>query len=525
VSGLAHFAAPWAGCAPETVAVDDAHETLTYAEIDGLANRIATSFRTAGARRGDRVGIHLPRSGRAIAAMLGALRAGLVYVPLDPTSPPARIDLIAQDCGLRFAFIAPRLLARWIEAGVRAPVEQFFLSAVEGELGQGGLPPSARVRTWAEVLAASPSPSFEGATSPDDLAYILYTSGSTGSPKGVMLSHRNAISFVEWIADRIALGATDRVASVAPFHFDLSVFDVWASLARAARIVVVDEATVISGPRMAERVRAKEISVWYSVPSALILMLETGALADRGLPSLRTVLFAGEVFPMKQLRATMAALPGARFFNLFGPTETNVCLAHALPAIPDPDARAIPIGRPCCGDAATVLDPAGRPVAPGEVGELFVEGPTVMLGYWNAGRRTPAPAAYPTGDLVSVQPDGEFVYHGRRDDMVKIHGYRVELGEVEAALRNHPEIRDAIVVPLEHRLVAVVVASAPAVSVLGVKRHCAERLPAYMIPIDVRFVRDIPRTSTGKADRLRTKAALVDEDSTVLAPAFPGGAP
>src|SRR5690606_26008199 len=150
-------------------------------------------------------------------------------------------------------------------------------------------------------------------------------------PKGVMLSHRNALAFVEWAANAIELGAADRVASVAPFHFDLSVFDIWSSLSRGASVVVVDEVSVVNGRRMLDLIHDRAISVWYSVPSALVLMLEAGGLAERGAPSLRAVYFAGEVFPIRQLRRTMAALPGALFWNLFGPTETNVCTAYRLP--------------------------------------------------------------------------------------------------------------------------------------------------------------------------------------------------
>jgi amino acid adenylation domain-containing protein len=509
----------WAERAPEHLAIDGADEVLTYVELERLANRFARVFRSNGLKAGDRIGIHLPRSARAVAAMLGALRAGAVYVPLDPSSPPARMGLIAQDCGLLHVVISPSLLASWAAAGACEAIEHFFLAADGAPIE---LPARTRAHMWSEVATASAAPMEPAGSSPDDLAYLLYTSGSTGVPKGVMLSHRNALAFVDWAADQIALRDTDRVASVAPFHFDLSVFDIWASLSRGATMVVVDEATVVSGRRMLDRIHAKAINVWYSVPSALVLMLESGGLAERGAPSLRTVFFAGEVFPLKHLRATMAALPKARFFNLFGPTETNVCLAYEVTAPPPPDASAIPIGRVSCGDLASILDPDGRALPDGEVGELFVDGPTVMLGYWDGGRRTPPKRPYATGDLVSRRPDGEIMYHGRRDHMVKIHGFRVELGEVEAALHDHGSIKEAVVFAVEQQLVAVAVPSDPTVSVLDLKRHCASRLPRYMIPADVRLVEQLPRTSSGKADRVRTRAAVVDGDVSLLRPAQRG---
>jgi len=507
---------PWAARAPDRIAVDGTDEALTYGQLDTLANRFANALRASGVRPGDRVGVHVPRSARTVAAMLGASRAGAVYVPLDPSSPPPRMRLVASDCGIRHVVITPALLGNWLAAGVREPVEHFFL------VGDGAAPAEAApaaVHPWAEVKDASAAPLEPSGQSPDDLAYMLYTSGSTGVPKGVMISHRNALAFTEWAAETIALSDADRVASVAPFHFDLSVFDLWASLSRGSTVVIVDETTVVSGRRMVDRINAKGITVWYSVPSALVLMLDDGGLAERGAPSLRTVFFAGEVFPMRHLRRAMAALARARFYNLFGPTETNVCLAYALPSVPPAEATAIPIGTASCGDTAVILDPEGKPVPDGEVGELFVDGPTVMLGYWDAGRRTPAKRPYPTGDLVSRRPDGELMYHGRRDHLVKIHGYRVELGEVEAALLGHSGIQEAIAMAVDQQLIAVAVPADPGVSVLDVKRYCATRLPRYMVPSEVRLVEALPRTSSGKIDRVRTRTAVVAADWSLLRPA------
>lgn len=498
---------PWAERTPDQIAVDGVDETLSYRELDALANRFAHAFKAAGVSAGDRVGIHVPRSGRAIAAMLGAARAGAVYVPLDPSSPPPRMRAIVTDCEVRHVVIAPNLLARWLEAGLCSPVEHFFLAA---DSPPPSLPAPAQAHAWAHIVAQDATPAAAASAAPDDLAYLLYTSGSTGTPKGVMLSHRNALAFSEWAADRIALTPSDRVASVAPFHFDLSVFDVWATLSRGATLVIVDETTVLSGPRMVERITSKGITVWYSVPSALVLMLDHGGLAERGAPSLRVVFFAGEVFPIKHLRQAMAALSRARFFNLFGPTETNVCLAYEVLAPPAPDATVIPIGRPSCGDDVTIVDEQGHPVADGEVGELLVDGPTVMLGYWNGGQRTPAKRPYPTGDFVARGADREIMYHGRRDHMVKVRGFRIELAEVEATLTAHVGIREAVAFAAEGRLWAAILASDPDLSVLAIKRHCAARLPPYMVPSEIRLLADLPRTSSGKVDRVGLRNLLLD---------------
>ncbi len=517
MSRLDQLVGPWAEREPQRPAVVGSDETLTYLELDRLANRFARAFLATGLRPGDRVGIHLPRSGRGVAAMLGAVRAGGAYVPLDPSSPPPRVGLIARDCALRHVVISPVLLGHWAAAGVTGP-EHYFLSQ---PAPAPAIPAPAVVHRWEEVAAGDATPPPAPAGGPDELAYILYTSGSTGTPKGVMHSHRSALAFTEWAADQLALGPADRVASVAPFHFDLSTFDLWSSLSRGATVVIVDEGMVVSGRAMVDRIQAQGITVWYSVPSAIVLMLENGGLEERRAPSLRAVFFAGEVFPVKHLLRAMAAVPQARFYNLFGPTETNVCTAYALPGPPPPGVTAIPIGTASCGDRALLLDEAGKPVADGEVGELFIDGPTVMLGYWDGGRRTPAPRPYPTGDLVSRRADGELMYHGRRDHMLKLHGFRVEPGEVEAALHAHPGVREAIVFAAEQQLWAVVVPAGPDLSVMDLKRHCAARLPRYMIPGTIKLVEDFPRTSSGKIDRLRTRAAVASTGAGAAAPSTP----
>ncbi len=520
VAPIAQPARPQADAAsPSHVAVEGPSGSLTYVELDATANRVARTLRACGVQPGDRVGVWLPRSGQAIAAMLGALRAGAVYVPLDPSSPPSRVNLIVRDCGMRHLVIAPQLFGSWVAAEGPDPIEHFVLTGDAAKVEPAPLAARGVVHAWSEVSGASDAPlppSPGDSHSPDDLAYILYTSGSTGVPKGVMLSHRNASAFVDWAADLIELGPADRVASVAPFHFDLSVFDIWSSLSRGATIVIVDEATVVSGPRMVDAVRKRGITVWYSVPTAIVLMLEAGQLGIEGAPSLRSVFFAGEVFPIKHLRRAMDALPGARFFNLFGPTETNVCTAYAVPRPLPHEVTAIPIGRASCGDTAIIVGPDGAEVAPGEVGELHIDGPTVMLGYWDGGRRTPAKRPYPTGDYVSQRPDGELMYHGRRDHMVKVHGFRVELGEVEATLQSHPGVREAVVVAHAGELVAVVVLSDSALSVLELKRHCARRIPQHMVPRGVWLTPTLPRTSNGKVDRVRTEAAVRNDDRAAL---------
>ncbi len=489
----------WAEYAPDHIAVESVIEKITYRELDQLANRFARLFVKRSIRPGDRVGIYMPRSGRAIAAMLGALRANAVYVPIDPSSPPARVARLAHDCGIRHMVISPSLLSSFLTSRVSSQIEHFVLSA-DGVIPLR--PEDMAVHSWSEVWREDTSrPLFPSSENLDTLAYILYTSGSSGTPKGVMLSHRNAGSFIEWAADQIELHHGDRVASGAPFHFDLSIFEVWASLWVGATVVILDESTVASGPRMLDSIRKRNISVWYSVPSAWGLMLEHTDLEATGAPSLRAVYFAGEIFPLKQLRRVMRALPRAQFWNLFGPTETNVCLAYPVSAAPREHEVSLPIGFPVCGNRISVLDERGRQAADGEVGQLFVEGPSVMLGYWGSAKTSASKSVYGTGDLVSRRHDGCLFYHGRRDHMVKVRGYRIELSEIELTLSSHPSIQESVALLLDQELVCAVVATCPNLSALQVKQHCAAQVPRHMIPADVRFIRSMPRTANGKTDR------------------------
>jgi amino acid adenylation domain-containing protein len=499
---------------------------LTYAELDKLSNQVARALLAQNVAPGDRVGILSPKSAASVVALFGVLKTGACYVPLDPKSPGGRLATIMTDSGITVV-LADQATAQQA-AAMAGSVPQLRAVIVSGpHWGREAMAAESGITSqgptivpWEAVLAEPADALGDDLVIDTDLAYILYTSGSTGTPKGVMISHRASLTFVEWAADCTGLKEQDRVCSPAPLHFDLSVFDVFASCKAAACMIVVPESTPIFPARLAQWLEREQISVWYSVPSVLTMLATHGNLRGFDLSRLRAIIFAGEVFPVKHLTRLMTELPGARYLNWYGPTETNVCTWYEVPPGSAGLAAPVPIGKACVNtDAFAVTSEGDRVSKPGEEGELYVRGSGLMHGYWGDQEKTrrmlvsnPFQAAYDehayrTGDLVTLDDEGNFVFLGRRDGMVKTRGYRVELGEVETALYEHPAIREAVVLPvpddlLGSRLRAVICADG-GLTREEVLDHCRRRLPNYMVPDVVEFQEVLPRTSTGKVDRTR----------------------
>lgn len=477
---------------PDALAVKGPDGSLTYGELDGLANRIARALEALGVRKSDRVGIWLHKSVRSVAAMQGVLRLGAVYVPLDPQSPAARVRTILEDCDMRLLVSTAKDAGNVLSDGTEN-VASFCVDS------------PGRGLCWKDLDSFSADP-FDGpASGYDDLVYILYTSGSTGQPKGVCISNQNALAFIEWAAKELHAKSDDHFANHAPFHFDLSVLDLYAAFRSGASVTLIPDMMSYVPKKLVDLIQHEKITIWYSVPSVLILMMDHGGLLDQSSVPLRVVIFAGEPFPIKHLKRLYKRLPSLRFLNFYGPTETNVCTFFEVTGIEDDRTRPVPIGKECSGNRVWAVKSDGSEVGPGDQGELMVSGPTVMLGYWGHSPHGDRP--YATGDLVQLQEDGNYVYIGRRDHMVKLRGHRIELGEIEAALGEHPDIHEVAVVVsgygMDARLAAFIVCkgngSPP--TFLDIKRHCAERLPRYMIVDDVVSKSELPRNRNGKIDR------------------------
>ena len=500
---------------PDKIAIEEPESgNIHYAELARLSDRLRDRLREMGVKPGDRVGVCLRKCADAVASLFGIMKAGAAYVPTDPTAPASRNAFIFHDCAVKVLIVEARLADRLSE-------EFKLLGFAPGTIvidGVGaGVPMSEAL---GRLDALNPAPSVPTAV-PDSsqLAYILYTSGSTGKPKGVMLSHSNAICFVDWCSDVFEPNEHDRFSSHAPFHFDLSVLDIYLSLKHGATLVLVEEQLGKEPARLAPWIAAKNITAWYSAPSILSLLAQFGKLEQHDYSSLRLVLFAGEVFPINYLKLLKSLWPNPDYFNLYGPTETNVCTYYEVPRlIPESQTEPVPIGKACPYCEALVVDESGSGVAVGTEGELCIAGPSVLQGYWNLPKNTVQAFLpghdtrwYRTGDIVVELPDGNYKFLGRRDRMIKKRGYRIELGEIEVALYRHPSIKEAAVLSFPDSDGIPIKAftstrDGSKLSIIELKKFCSENLPLYMVPDSFRCLDSLPKTSTDKIDYQKLKA-------------------
>jgi amino acid adenylation domain-containing protein len=506
---------------PDKEAVRIQGAGVTYVELDLFTNQLAHALLSIGVRRGDRVGIYVHKSLASIVSVFGILKAGGVYVPLDPGAPARRLAYIMRNCDIRVVLTSTEKIADLRQTlAEENPLSIAVLT--DGDEQEIDALERLQVLPWNAVLAQDKGlpavPVIE-----TDLAYILYTSGSTGEPKGVMISHRTIFTFINWCATTFHMHESDRVTSHAPLHFDLSTFDIYVTLKAGGTVVLVPERLSIFPVQLTKLLQDERITVTYLVPSILSMMVNYGQLVRHDLSALRVVLFAGEVFPVKYLRQLVAALPRADYYNLYGPTETNVCTYYKVrPGDLAPERTApVPIGIACENTEVFVVSDQGALITtPGEEGEIWVRGSCVAQGYWGDADKTASrfvknpfqrhfdEIAYRTGDIAVLDQDGvNWRYVGRRDHMVKSRGYRIELGEIESALYSHHGVKEAAVVAipddlLGNRLKAFVVPlESNGLTAQELEAHCHQRLPRYMVPESIEIQQDLPKTSTGKIDR------------------------
>jgi amino acid adenylation domain-containing protein len=516
---------------PEKLAVWARGCSLTYRELEQRSNQLAYLLQERGVRKGDRVGIYFPKCVESVIAMLGIVKAGAVYVPLDPQAPAERVGYIIGNCGIRVLITREDKRRGLDDATLKSLSFTVLIDEGPQSSNGGGLVP------WAMLEAYPAEHAPKVVTTETDLAYILYTSGSTGRPKGVMLTHQNALTFIEWCADIFKITSDDRLSNHAPLHFDLSVFDVYNALEAGASLYMITEDLALFPAKVARFIETQGITIWYSVPSALTLLLLHANLSAEKLNRLRIILFAGEVFPMKYLQQLAQLLPHTDLFNLYGPTETNVCTYYKVERKRLASMDKLPIGIACENTEVFAVNDQNEIVTQaGGTGELYVRGPSVTYGYWADAEKTKKMVLpnsfqpnfeekiYRTGDLVQLAEDGNYYFLGRRDSMIKSRGYRIELGEIESALLSHSAVKEAVAIAIPDDVVGsrirAVVAFHDGVTLAApeLQQYCGTRIPRYMIPEAIEFRQQLPKTSTGKVDRVQLAQDSLQPPTTLVAP-------
>ncbi|WP_020494732.1 amino acid adenylation domain-containing protein [Sciscionella marina] len=465
--------------APEAPALRADGAGVGYRELELQVRELADRLAAGGVRPGHRVGIHLPKNADAVRAVYAVLRAGAVAAPLEYADPAARIERAAQNADLDFVLTTGNdgMLLANVVLEPRSPVER----------------------------------------DPGQDAYILFTSGSTGWPKGVLLTHDNILTFVRWSVAALGIGAGDRIGSQSALSFDLSTFDIFGSALAGACLVLLPEELKPFPRDVTGWLADERITVWYAVPTFYRALADRGGARAAVLPELRVCAFAGEPFPPELLEWYLREFPGRDWWNLYGPTETNVCTGFRVPT----DWRAVeglPIGGAIDGLSVELFDERDRPATEGEIA---VAGRSVFRGYLQDGRLRDACVplrfadgetrrAYRTGDLATVDGQGRIRLHGRRDHQVKFRGHRIDLGELEHAASGIPGIAEAVALPHGDRLALFAVTEGIGPGPL--RAQLAAQLPRRMMPDILREIDRLPLNNRGKLDRPALAAGLPDTE-------------
>ncbi len=509
---------------PDREALALGEASLTYAELhEGAARVAATLDRHAGEGEGLLTAVFGHRHPTAFAGILGALLRGHGYVPLNPAFPTDRCRSMLARCKSRCVVVDPTAVSQLDE----------LLDGLEGR--RVVLLPDAGADEVSALAARWPAHTFLGTAdlapasehrlrdaSPDAIGYLLFTSGSTGLPKGVMVAHRNVVAFVDAMVERYAIAETDRFSNTFDLTFDLSAFDMFVAWERGACLCVPTAQEKLFPGKYIKR---HALTVWFSVPSTGVLMKRLRMLKPGSYPTIRWALFCGEALPVEVIEAFAEAAPSAIAENLYGPTELTIActLFRWDPARSPAEAHlgVVPIGEPYPHMVVRVSDPEGREVPRGEPGELLMTGPQMALGYWEDAERTAAAFVVPpgetrtfyrTGDRVKHPEGGPLVYLGRVDNQIKIQGYRVELGEIEAVLRDVSGAEVAIAVgwPVTASGADGIVGfvGEPKADAAALLDAAKERLPSYMQPSAIHLVESFPLNANGKVDRKALLARL-----------------
>lgn len=490
---------------PGKVAFSDEKRQITFGELNHEAKKVAAAIlQTCGPIKNRPIVVYMEKSVDCIVSFLGAVYSGNFYSPIDTKMPQERIKRILDVLDPEFVICGAKKLDAFTQPDRQLPLEQILVDTAVPEV----------VDSFHQVLDTDP-------------VYVLFTSGSTGQPKGVVISHRGVIDYTEWLEETFHFSSETVFGNQAPFYFDNSILDIYSTLKNGAEMVIIPERLFMFPGSLMEYINAKKINTLFWVPSALIGVANSGVLDTTDIPSLQKVLFCGEVMPNKQLNVWRKRYPDILYANLYGPTEiTDVCTYYIVDR-QFADSDPLPIGIPCKNTGILVLNEADQAVQGSETGELCVRGSCLSSGYYNNKEKSDAAFVqnplnsmyrdiiYRTGDLVKYNEFGEIIYLGRKDFQIKYQGYRIELGEIEAAACGIPQMKQCCAVyNADHQRISLYCVLSVPVSEREIFAFLKERLPGYMLPRRIMLREALPLNANGKIDRLVLKKELDGERGT-----------
>ncbi|HEY2823643.1 MAG TPA: amino acid adenylation domain-containing protein [Candidatus Acidoferrum sp.] len=525
---------------PADAAIVSGADTLTYGQLEIASNQLAHVLQNAGCQNGDRVCILMPKSAEAIVSMIGILKAGCLHVPIDVATPAARIRHIFDSCENRVIVaggrVVPLLDELMADEALRSRTTIVWLESLSATADSSATQAAPEGKNFKAAfstrdLKAAPSTPLPQHRSASDGSHILFTSGSTGVPKGVVITHSNVSTFVAWALKHYGIDNTDRFSGHTPFHFDLSTFDIFGSITAGAQLHLVPSETALLPPKLAEFIRTSKLTQWFSVPSVLNYMAKFNSVQQNDFPDLRRVLWCGEVLPTPALIYWMERLPKVHFSNLYGPTEATIASSYYdVTTCPTDPKSQIPIGTPCDGEDLLVLNDKLEPIPVREIGDLYITGAGLSPGYWRDPAKTaaafiqdkndPTRRLYRTGDLAYRDEENLVWFVGRADTQIKVRGYRIELGEIETAMNSMTKLQECAVVAIPtdnfggYMICCAYVARAgDAVTLADLRDHLKKLVPNYMMPARWTAYESLPKNLNGKIDRPRLKDAFARNET------------